>query len=117
MDRDLAFNNTQLNFNYMKFLKFLNNNNVFSAIVVAILSERVNEITNTLTDNLLLPIINRDGDNDGVADIQKFENKKITLYNMEFGIGKIITALIKFFIICYLIFILTSIADRYIKLY
>jgi large conductance mechanosensitive channel len=115
MDTIITVDNPQSIFNYVKFINFLKNNNVFSAVIAAIISERVNEITNSLTNNIILPVINRDGDGDGVSDIKSLEDYKIKCFGITFGVGKFITALIKFIIISYVIFIFISISNKYIN--
>lgn len=92
-------------FNFGLFLKFLMDNNILQVIVAAILSDKINDVTDSIVNDLVMPIINRDGDGDGEEDIKGLSEMKYTFWGMTFRIGKVIYALIKFFIVAYLIFI------------
>lgn len=98
-----------IKFDFVRFIEFLKDHNVISVIIAAILSDRINEITNILFDQIIMPIINRDADGDGVRDIKKFEEYQLEVHGAKFGIGKITISLLKFFIITYIIFTLSNI--------
>jgi len=95
-------------FNFVHFMKFLKDNNILATAIAAILSDRINEITTTFVDYMIMPIINRDGDKDGEKDIKKLEDATFSVYGMEFHVGKVIMALIKFVIITYIIFLIAK---------
>lgn len=100
-----------IDFNFIRFIKFLNDNNVISVIIAAILSDRINEMTNNFFDGIILPLINIDYDNDGEKDISKFEDYTIKVFNTDLYVGKLLLAIVKFFIIAillYLLFIITK---------
>lgn len=99
-------------FNFMYFLKFLKTNNVFAAAIVAILSDRVLDVTGSFVDDIILPIINVDIDGDGKKDIRQFENKIIKFNGINFKIGKFILSILKFLIVSYILFIITKMIDR-----
>jgi large conductance mechanosensitive channel len=101
-----------LDFDFMRFIKFLQSNNVFNVAIAAILSDRINEITNAFVNSLVIPIINRDGDNDGEKDIKKIEEHQVKIYGITFETGKFLMALIKFIIVTYIIFILSRILKK-----
>ncbi|MBA42840.1 MAG: hypothetical protein CMF62_02385 [Magnetococcales bacterium] len=111
MNTDL---NIDLDFNFVHFIKFLKQNNVFGAAIAAILSDRINEITNSLTDNILLPIINRDGDGDGESDIKTIEDHKVKCLGITFATGKFLMALIRFIIVTYIIFIVSATFKKFL---
>lgn len=106
-----------LGFNYIRFIKFLQDNNVLSVAIAAVLSDRINELTNTFVNSLIMPIINRDGDGDGEEDIKKFENMKYKILGMKFEIGLLAISIIKFIIITYVIFILSKALKMILKKY
>ena len=102
-------------FDFVRFIKFLKENNIISTAIAAVLSDRINEMTNSFINNLIMPILNRDGDNDGEKDIQKLEDKIIYVKGIKFEIGRFVLAVIKFILITYVIFILTRIIKKFIK--
>jgi len=99
-------------FKFTYFVKFLSNHNVFSIVIASILSERLSELINSCIDNLIMPILNRDANNDGIEDIKNIEDYEITIYNTKFKIGRIITSLLRFLIITYIIFIIFKITQK-----
>lgn len=99
-------------FNFVHFMKFLSNNNVLATAIAAVLSERISDVTNSVVDNILMAIINRDGDGDGKSDIDELQNRTVVISGMKFGVGKVLISLIKFIIITYMIFMLTRAMDK-----
>merc|ERR1711966_393110 len=95
-------------FNFIYFLKFLKENNIFAAAITAVLSEQINEISKNFVDCMIMPIFDRDYDNDGKSDIIKFENKVVKWTGITFRLGKFIIIIVKFIIIMYIIFIISK---------
>ena len=104
---------SSVNFSFLHFIKFLKENNVFSIAIASILSERINDLVNSLVNHLLIPIINRDKDNDGVRDIKSLEDKVIEINGMKFSIGQLMISLVKFVVITYLVFIVSKVFRRW----
>tara|TARA_E500000178_G_C16655061_1_gene588049 strand:+ start:64 stop:408 length:345 start_codon:yes stop_codon:yes gene_type:complete len=88
-----------------EFFVFLRNNNILSTIIATVMSTHVTELTNSIADDLILPIIYRDGDGDGKADIKKLENYKLSLYGFKIKIGKFFVVLLKVLVIFVILFI------------
>lgn len=100
-------------FDFVQFIKFLKDYNILSTAIAAILSDRINEVTNVFVDGLIMPFINIDRDNDGEKDIKKLEEKEIKLYGVTLQIGRVTLAIIKFIIITIVIFIIANIIKRF----
>ena len=98
----------KLSFNMLHFMRFLNDNNVFAISIAAVLSERISEIINTCIDSVVMPIINRDADDDGMRDIIKLEEQTVTVFKIKISVGKLIVAIIKFVIVTYIVFIVAK---------
>jgi len=112
MDNDTP---NRISFNFARFIKFLEENNIIAVAIAAVLSERISEVTNSFVKDIIMPILNRDGDNDGERDIKKLEDAKIKIKGIEFGIGKFIYTIVKFFIIMYIIFIIMNIIKKAVR--
>jgi len=95
---------------FKEFLSFLKNNNIMSTIIATVLSTHVTELTTSFADNIILPIIYRDGDHDGESDIKGIENYVFKVKGIDFKLGKFYIVFVKVFII----FILLFIIKRYI---
>lgn len=100
-------------FNFIHFMQFLSNNNVLATAIAAVLSDRISDLTNSVVDNIIMAIVNRDADNDGKADVKSLENKEIIIFNIRFKYGKVLMALIRFIIITYVIFVISMIIKRF----
>lgn len=115
MNNSDSVDDYDMGFNFIRFLKFLQNNNILGVAIAAVLSDRINELTTSFVSNLVIPLMERDGDNDGEKDIKKIEDKSIKAFGVEFGIGRFAVAIIKFVIVTYIIFIISVILRKYIN--
>ncbi len=106
----------EFSFNFIHFMKFLKDHNILATAIAAVLSERINEVTNIFVENMIMPIINRDGDKDGTRDIKKLEDTEIKIFGINFKIGKVIFAFLKFIIITYVIFIIAKAIRKFDKI-
>lgn len=100
-------------FDFVRFIKFLQDNNIVSVAIASVISDRINELTNSFVSNLVMPILNRDADKDGERDIKTIEDKVISFSGITFGIGKVVVAGIKFIVITYLIFVMADFLKKY----
>ena len=91
-----------------EFLLFFKNNNLISTIIATIVSTYVTELTRSFADDIIIPIINRDGNEDGEADIKTLETFKITIFGIKFKDGKFIITLIKVIFIFFIVFIINT---------
>jgi large-conductance mechanosensitive channel len=95
---------------FKEFILFLKNNNIMSTIIATVLSTHVTELTTSFADNIILPIIYRDGNRDGKSDVKEVENYILKVKGIDFKLGKFYVVFLKVFII----FILLFIIKRYI---
>jgi large-conductance mechanosensitive channel len=98
--------------NISDFLEFLNDNNILSVAIATILSNKINDISEAFINNLVLPIINRDADNDNNPDIKNLEKYTFKISGINFGIGKFTISLIKFLIISYIVYQLSKLFKK-----
>ncbi len=102
----------QMEFNFVHFIKFLRDNNILGVAIAAILSDRIGRVTDSFVNDLIMPILSRDGDGDGEEDIKKLEDKSIMCFGANFRIGKFMTSVIKFVLVTYIIFILAKVVKN-----
>ena len=100
------------NFNFVYFVKFLSDNNVFTIVIASILSEKLSEFITSVIDNLVLPVINRDADGDGKSDIKIVEDYELVISGMKLKPGKVLMSLIRCIIITYLMFIIIKVSEK-----
>lgn len=91
-----------------KFNKFYNDNNIKSAILATILSRLVSDTLYSFIDNLLLPIIKVDIDNNGKPDINSIINKNLVIFNIKIKLFRFLLELFKLFFIVFILFKLNN---------
>ena len=84
------------------FTKIIMSNSVLFGISIAVLSTFVNELVFSLINDIILPIIDRDGNNDNDPDINKIKNITIKTNGITFKIGAFIVSLIRFIILIFI---------------
>lgn len=97
-------NGEEFPFGFGYFIKFLTENNVIAIALASLFSDRIREVTTTFVQYIIMPIINRDADGDGVRDIAPLEKKTIKFAGMTFEIGKFILAVIKFMFVVLILY-------------
>nr|QBK88622.1 MAG: hypothetical protein LCMiAC01_03000 [Mimivirus LCMiAC01] len=97
--------------NVVNFIKILNKYNILSIIIAGILSDKLNELTTTFVNTLILPFINRNKNgknNKNNKNNKKMEDISIHFYGMNFKIGHFLLIFIKFVIIIFVTFLLSK---------
>ena len=92
------------------FFIFLKNNNILPTIIATVMSTFITQLVTSFADDIIMPIIYRDGDNDGKADIKSLENTIMKVNGVSIKIGKFAVVLIK----VTLIFIILFLFKRYL---
>jgi len=96
-------------------IEFLNKNNMISVSIAIIFSNQINKLVENFVDNIILPFIDKDLDDDGIDDIYKLEDFTITIFNKKINIGKIISSSIKFFLIIILVYLLSLVVKKFVN--
>ena len=94
------------------FKEFLVENNIMVTVIATIVSSCVTELSESLVSDLILPILNRDGDGDGKADIQNLEDYELNTNGIKFKIGKFVLVVIKASIILFIIYQLSKLFKK-----
>ena len=99
----------------MSFSDLFRDSEVQKTIISIIIARESNFLTNSLLNDIILPLINRDGNNDGVDDIAVLKKYKLNLFGAELRIGRFLITIIKHIIIIsvvYLVYKFTSKAPK-----
>ena len=83
---------------------FLKNNNIMPTIVATVLSTYATELTTSFSDDIILPIIYRDADGDGKADINALKKYNLKVSGITFKIGNFITVFLKVLVVFLVLF-------------
>lgn len=89
-------------------IRFLNKHNIIATSIAAIISHRINEVTSSFVDYLIIPVINRDADKDGTRDIKKLEDTTLHIAGIKFEIGKVVLSIVKFIIVTFSVFLISK---------
>jgi large-conductance mechanosensitive channel len=86
------------------FYIFIKDNHIIATAIATIFSKIITDLSYSFIDNILLPIINIDLDDDGKSDINNIKNKIINLYGISFKVGPFVIEIIKFVCILLMLF-------------
>jgi len=81
------------------FLAFLKNNQILSTIIATVMSTYITQLATSFADDIVMPIIYRDGNGDGKADIGSLENTVMDVSGIKIKVGKFLIVLLKVTII------------------
>lgn len=97
---------------YGDFKDFLIDNDIIVTIIATILSSNVTTLTKSLMDNLILPLVNIDLNNDGIPDRQNLEDWVVDFKGAKIKIGKFMLTFIEFFLIMIIIFFINKLSKK-----
>ena len=105
MENPIEFDPYDVRVDFLHFIEFLKKNNIITTAIVAVLADRINDLSNAFINAFVMPIINRDADGDGVRDIKNIEDKVFKISGMTFRIGEFLVSGIRFFLVCYTVYV------------
>lgn len=94
--------------NIDNFIKFLDDNHIIATVIATMISTYITALSQSLTNDLLLPIFSRDGDGDGQEDIRKYQSFVIEIFKVKFRVGSFLVELFKFLVMTFLIFMISN---------
>lgn len=94
-------------YDYVRFIKFLNSNNILSLAVSAVLSSHISKIGKAFVEDFILPVFNKDGDSDGEKDIKPLQDKIVSYRGIQFKVGDFFITVLEFIIISYIVFLIS----------
>tara|TARA_Y200000002_G_C22659295_1_gene654974 strand:+ start:181 stop:477 length:297 start_codon:yes stop_codon:yes gene_type:complete len=90
------------------FYNFIKDNHIITTTIVTIFSKLITDVSYSFIDNIILPIINIDLDNDGKADINSFKNKRINIFGVNLKIGLFTIEILKFIPVLFILYYLSK---------
>lgn len=90
-------------FNFLKLLQFFEKNGLVTTALIAVLSYRMNDLTNDFFTFIILPIVNCEYKG------KKVEDFEINLAGVNFKIGKMVLSILKAIIIIYIMYLIAFI--------
>lgn len=93
----------------MTFTDFFKDVDFLKSIVSIIIAREAKYLTDSLLNDIIMPVINRDVNNDGIDDIDVLKNYKIKVLGAEIKIGNFLITIIKHIIIISIIYLIYKI--------
>jgi len=84
------------------FSDFISDKNIITTAIGLIVALEVKQLTHNVTSTIISPIINKIVGHGGLNDIS------ITIFDTKFELGSIITTLISFFIVMYIVYLVVK---------
>lgn len=94
---------------FKEFTELVMKNSVLFGISVAVLSTFINQLLFSFMNDIILPIIDRDGDDDKEPDINKITNYTVKYKGITFKVGSFIVNIIRFVIIIVILFLIAGV--------
>jgi large-conductance mechanosensitive channel len=86
---------------------FVIKNSVLLGITVVVIATFVNELVISFINDIILPVIERDGNNDNEPDINRLKHIIYKTNGITFKIGSFLISLIKFCILMVILFFIS----------
>jgi large-conductance mechanosensitive channel len=90
-----------------EFTDIIMKNSVMLGITIAVLATFVNQLVLSFINDIIMPIIDRDGNDDNKPDINKIAEYKVKAGGITFRVGAFILALIRFVLLLFMLFIVS----------
>ena len=87
-----------------KFRSYFIESKLTPAILVTVLSNFVTELVISFINDIVLPITDRDGDDNQEPDLNKLKNITTKTHGVTFRLGSFLISLIKFVVVMILLF-------------
>lgn len=95
-------------------MKFLVDNKILITIIGTVLSTEVANLSKSLVDNIIMPLINIDLNRDGKPDRQNLDEWEIEIKGTKIKIGSFLLTLIEFGFIVLIIFLVNKYSRKYL---
>jgi len=111
-DNILEFDKSTFNiFNINKMREYIVKQGIIDDAIGVAIGKHIGNVTESLFNNVVLPLFKIDLNKDGNGDFNLLENYKFNLFNVKINIGKFIVDFIKFIVILYLLILIA----RFVK--
>ncbi len=92
---------------------FIEENRLYTLIIGSIFTQFIAELFSSLTNDILMPLLNRDFNNNNRGDINELKTKKVDIFGFRFNYGSFLVALFRFVIVLFILLVVNRL--RYNK--
>lgn len=93
-------------------IDFFSKNQILTTLIGTVLASNITLLTKSFMDNIIMPVINMDLNNDGEPDRETLEKFEIHFGGIDMKIGKFLLTIIEFSIILLIIYTINNIAQK-----
>lgn len=93
---------------FQKIKEYFSKKNILIGVLITVVSTFVTELSVSFINNLILPIFDRDGDDDKDPDINHLKKYNLKFNGVTFKVGTFMISLIKFIIVFLIIGVLIN---------
>ena len=97
---------------YSDLLDFVSENSLMSSVIGTIIALNANDMATSLADDVIIPIFDRDLDDDGRPDVNIIKNFKVTITGVPIRLGQFLLKVLRLLIITIIVFLVYMIFKR-----
>ena len=97
---------------YSDLLDFVSENSLMSSVIGTIIALNANDMATSLADDVIIPIFDRDLDDDGRPDVNIIKNFKVTITGVPVRMGEFLLKVLRLIIIIVIVFLVYMIFKR-----
>lgn len=85
---------------------FVEQNRLYTLIIGSIFTQFLTELFSSFTNDILMPLLNRDFNNNKQGDINELKRKKVNIYGFTFNYGSFLVAVFRFVIVLFILLVI-----------
>jgi len=97
---------------YSDLLDFVSENSLMSSVIGTIIALNANDMAKSLADDVIIPIFDRDLDDDGRPDVNIIKNFRVTITGVPVRMGEFLLKVLRLLIIIVIVFLVYMIFKR-----
>lgn len=97
---------------YSDLLDFVSENSLMSSVIGTIIALNANDMAKSLADDVIIPIFDRDLDDDGRPDVNIIKNFKVTITGVPVRMGEFLLKVLRLLIIIVIVFLVYMIFKK-----
>ena len=97
---------------YYDLLDFVSENSLMSSVIGTIIALNANDMAKSLADDVIIPIFDRDLDDDGRPDVNIIKNFRVTITGVPVRMGEFLLKVLRLLIIIVIVFLVYMIFKR-----
>lgn len=94
------------------FMEFFKGNNLVSSVIATVVALNVHDISQSFSNDIVIPLLDRDLNNDGEPDIDIIKNMVIKITGVDLKVGQFLIKIMRMIIVIFVISILFKLYEK-----